>query len=779
MTNVISTNLNVGSKAAIDSVPIKVGQIYLCTDGGLYYDKSETERILIAMVSYTKEEIDSFLTNSGGSGESTGESASKFQYTEMPEANTVAGLVQYIGETTETYTRGYFYLSDGTEEATWTQVNVQPVPSFEEVDLSGLNSKFQYTEMPEAVDVVGLVQYIGETTEAYTRGYFYYSDGVEWTRVNTQPDTEIPELKEYQYSEMPEANDTNEGTLVQYIGETNETYTRGYFYECVSDTETDEYGEDEITYSWVQVNTQPQPIIEDPDLSGLNNKFQYTEMPEATEHGSIVQYIGETTAEYIKGYFYRVKDVETINPEDESVSHEYSWVQVNTQPVPEDPDLSGLNNKFQYIEMPEANTVTGLYQYIGETTEDFIKGYFYYSDGTEEATWTQIDVQPQPEVDLSTANSKFQYTEMPEASVDYVNGLVQYIGETTEDFIKGYFYECVETSEVIPESGETVYSYSWNNVDLSKETDLSGVNSKFQYTEMPDPAEYTGIVQYVGITNETYTHGYFYEPLVLSETEATWSVVSIQPSDKAADTSTVYLTSPIAVTTDIGGIPAGTVFDASHNINDILSQLFHKYSPPNVTISIDPSATVYKNGAVIDKVTITVKTYKTVDPISTVTVTKTAAGSEPEVILEVTVDDDPLVVNNNTYTCEVTNVDSDVTFTVTVSDDKDSTSASKSIKFVYPTYWGVANSNAINESMLETFDSKLEVTNRNNISVTAKNQYVVYMTTTTVSSILDKNGFDNMDSFSLNTVLVDGVEYNCYVSSTVVTCTDFGYTFII
>ena len=423
--------------------------------------------------------------------------------------------------------------------------------------------------------------------------------------------------------------------------------------------------------------------------------------------------------------------------------------------------------------MPEANTVTGLYQYIGETTEDFIKGYFYYSNGTESAVWTQVDVQPQPEVDLSRANSKFQYTEMPEASVDFVNGLIQYIGETDDNYTKGYFYECVEKSEVIPESGETVYSYSWNNVDLSKEVDLSGVNTKFQYTEMPDPTTVTGIVQYVGNTNDNYTHGYFYEALVTSETDATWSVVSIQPSDKAADTSTVYLTAPIAVTADIGGIPAGTVFDASHNLNDILNQLFHKYSPPNVSITMDPSATVYKSGAVINKVTLTIKTYKTVDPIASVTVTKTVSGSEPEVILTVTETDDPLVVNNNTYTCEVTDVSSDTTFTVNVSDNKETTTASKSIKFVYPTYWGVSNTNAINESMIETFDSKLEVSKTNNISITATNQYVVYMTTDTVTSILDKNGFDNMDSFIVNTVIVDGVEYNCYVSSTVVTCTKF------
>lgn len=50
---------------------------------------------------------------------------------------------------------------------------------------------------------------------------------------------------------MPEASQANEGKIVEYIGDTTAAYTNGYFYECVSD------GEDPATYSWVQKNVQP------------------------------------------------------------------------------------------------------------------------------------------------------------------------------------------------------------------------------------------------------------------------------------------------------------------------------------------------------------------------------------------------------------------------------------------------------------------------------------------------------------------------------------------
>ena len=50
---------------------------------------------------------------------------------------------------------------------------------------------------------------------------------------------------------MPTAGQALEGKIVEYVGETNVTYTNGYFYKCVSD------GETPATYSWEQTNVQP------------------------------------------------------------------------------------------------------------------------------------------------------------------------------------------------------------------------------------------------------------------------------------------------------------------------------------------------------------------------------------------------------------------------------------------------------------------------------------------------------------------------------------------
>ena len=805
--NSIQGVIHFGSKKAIDAVALKAGSIYFCSDGGIYYDISDSSRIELANLSYSKEEINNLLKNEvPGSGEGTtvtveeilynndilvdvtnvkgaldalidkvyGSDAPeegtqiKLQYTEMPDPTTVAGIVQYVGETTQQFIKGYFYYSEGpgAEDgypAEWIQLDVQPQ---REVDLSGLNTKFQYTEMPDPTTVAGLYQYIGETTELFTNGYFYYSAGLEdsvWVQVNVQPKEEFDTSDlnpKFQYTEMPEPELLT--GMVQYLGETTDKYTFGYFY--FSDG-----------VAWRNVTIQP--VSEDVDLSGLNPKFQYTEMPDPQLVKGIIQYLGETTEDYIKGCFYESTERSFIDENDET-QYTYLWVRVDTQPQPEEVDLSGLNTKFQYTEMPDPTTMTGMVQYIGETDDNYTKGYFYYSAGLEDSVWELVKIQPDSEVDLSNVNSKFQYTEMPEPSPE-IKGIIQYIGETNEEFTKGYFYECDTKYDINPETGETSSTSTWVLVDMTEEVDLSNVNSKFQYTEMPDPNTVTGIVQYIGITNEDYVHGYFYEPYTVDENTTIWSVVSIQPADKAADASSVYFTEAIPVTETIGGIAAGTVFDGSVNVQEVFKKLFYKYIPPKATLTLDPVHETYMTGITIENLNVSIKTYKTVDPIVSVEFSKTVEGGEPEVIFTVTAEENPSVANNGEYNEIIENISSDTTITVTVSDGKESNVVSKTIKFVDPIFWGVLGSNAVTDEIAKTYLTRELVTaSSDTITVTATNEYVVYMTTKSVKSIVDGNGFNNKDSFVMNTVIVDGVSYNCYVSSTPITCTDFNYSFI-
>ena len=60
------------------------------------------------------------------------------------------------------------------------------------------------------------------------------------------------------------------------------------------------------------------------------------------------------------------------------------------------------------------------------------------------------------------AQSIFQYSEMPEANEDYLGKIVQYIGETDENYTNGYFYKCEEESE----------SYFWTNIQIQDDEEL-------------------------------------------------------------------------------------------------------------------------------------------------------------------------------------------------------------------------------------------------------------------------------------------------------------------
>lgn len=58
-------------------------------------------------------------------------------------------------------------------------------------DLDKKCAKFQFTELPSALDYLGkIVQYVGISSGDYINGYFYYSNGSAWTQINVQPATE-------------------------------------------------------------------------------------------------------------------------------------------------------------------------------------------------------------------------------------------------------------------------------------------------------------------------------------------------------------------------------------------------------------------------------------------------------------------------------------------------------------------------------------------------------------------------------------------------------------
>ena len=138
-----------------------------------------------------------------------------------------------------------------------------------------------------------------------------------------------------QFTTMPEATEHPE-EVVQFIGSTTSTYTRGYFYRS-----TPVVVAGSLTYEWRQTDTQPsnsdydamqnRPLINGTTLTGdkssvqlgLQGQFQFDTMPtaDATNLGTILQYVGGTSLDYVSGYFYQSRY--------DSATATYGWANID------------------------------------------------------------------------------------------------------------------------------------------------------------------------------------------------------------------------------------------------------------------------------------------------------------------------------------------------------------------------------------------------------------------------------------------------------------------
>jgi len=164
-----------------------------------------------------------------------------------PSATYVNQITQHIGATNALYTNGYFYkcLAQGTNPETykWERIDVQSA-----IDISGKVDKTDTANQVYGTDSNG-----DQTT--YNKSDLSVVDDVKVKRTGTDDYTSIVSNKIANlditgkvdhYSILPEATADRLGFVVQYIGRTNQYYTRGYFYEVV-DTVTQNVSSDNIS----------------------------------------------------------------------------------------------------------------------------------------------------------------------------------------------------------------------------------------------------------------------------------------------------------------------------------------------------------------------------------------------------------------------------------------------------------------------------------------------------------------------------------------------------
>ena len=124
--------------------------------------------------------------------------------------------------------------------------------------------RHDYRPLPFAVDNMELFfEIIKQSVHVLTRiNIRPLQDGIsecvldgstyKWQVINTQASS-TGTGGDIQSSTIPTASASEEGKIIQYTGETNSQFKKGYFYECVNDSGT---------YKWQPINTQEGGLLE-------------------------------------------------------------------------------------------------------------------------------------------------------------------------------------------------------------------------------------------------------------------------------------------------------------------------------------------------------------------------------------------------------------------------------------------------------------------------------------------------------------------------------------
>lgn len=273
-------------------------------------------------------------------------------------AEELGNIYQYVGATNANYTNGYFYkcVSDGasTPAYSWEAISVQSVTK-EQVGLGNVDntsdadkpiSTATQAALDEKASIVSLEGKLDKTTAA-SKLYGTNASGQQ-VRYDLSYFAAASDLDPLviQWSVLPEPTASLEGVIYEYVGETNSTYTNGYFYKCVGTSEEIE-----------TVSTMPAAS--------------------AQEAGKIYQYVGETNSNYTNNTYYKCTSDGLFIDDWSSTEYEtFSWKEVIT-------DTSGIET---VSELPEASE-----QELGNIYKQGDK-YYKCTSFLMAADWGQPDV---------------------------------------------------------------------------------------------------------------------------------------------------------------------------------------------------------------------------------------------------------------------------------------------------------------------------------------------------------------------------------------------------
>lgn len=424
--------------------------------------------------------------------------------------------------------------------------------------------------------------------------------------------------------------------------------------------------------------------------------------------------------------------------------------------------------------------------------------------------------------DLSACIEKVSV--MPEATVDNLNKVVMYIGETTvvePIYVHGHFYECklngdyewlpidteidsydnienrpliLHRSEIlinddnIASEGESTPAKTYSDVVLEEGKAYLitiGAESPVEYIARNNG----GTDVYLGDqsnnwwltydeTNGTRVYNNTGSEIGLLKVE-TKASVEVNP-DYEDFFKTIgaesKLSEDVTANVAVGGIAEGQTLSQNMAFTDVIKALLIKYFAPTLSIAFSGSLLNKKGSTIAAGATITATSVKTSENILSTKI----LDSEDLTLKEGTTAEGEALV----YTT-IANITTDTIFKASVSDGKSTVNKTLTIEFIDPFYAGISATNTLKQTDIEAMTEILEKKGNKTRAYTANNEYLVIAYPTSygdLTAIIDQNNFDNTGAWTKQTVIFNEseeteVSYNVYITNDKITCSNFKYTF--
>ena len=211
--------------------------------------------------------------------------------------------------------------------------------------------------------------------------------------------------------------------------------------------------------------------------------------------------------------------------------------------------------------------------------------------------------------------------------------------------------------------------------------------------------------------------------------------------------------------------------------DDIENKLASLYTPPTVSLGIEPNVSVKEFGESINSIILTATTAKKFQNITKIEFFRNS------VLIDTKNSPNP---NGGTESfTSNTLVNNTVTFKAKVSDAQGYAENSRTISFVYPFYIGSVSTNNPTETQLKALTRLVKVKGNTTQSFTLTNASfcIAYLKSYgNLISILDQNNFETVGLYNVTTVTIAGldnnpVDYYVYVLNNLTTQINFTNTF--